>query len=289
MSKLLVSIFIFLSFSFSTFSQKWEVETWCDKNKKTNNFVVGDTLYTNCNFVIKSDSLSFDDYYSPLLDSLVVSLKKSPTIVVILNNWQPISKEVYDKMPKQNRIHDDAAMAKFTYVQANRIEYYLVKHGVRNCIISNGKGYKFFKGKSLTKAQEKCEFATQVILAKSGKFHCFELESGKPVILQNIYFEVDKWDILPDSQIELDIFADYLLKNPNIKIEISGHTDNTGDNKKNIELSQKRADAVATYLKMKFVTNSIETKGYGSSKPFRTNSTDAGRAQNRRIEVRIIK
>jgi outer membrane protein OmpA-like peptidoglycan-associated protein len=272
-----------------TYAQKYNRETDCYKNKKKNHFTVGDTLYTNCNFVWKPDSVYYDDFNSPLLDSLVVSLKKSPDIVVILNNWQPISKEVYDKMPKQNRSHSDAAMVKFTYVQANHIEYYLVNHGVQNCIISNGKGYKFYKNGTSLDADEKCAFATQVILTNRGVWHCISLEADKPVIMQNIYFDVDKWDIRPDLQTELDLFASYLNNHPILKIEISGHTDNTGDYKKNIELSQKRAEAVAAYLKTKFVTNTIETKGYGSSKPFRTNNTETGRAQNRRIEVKIIK
>ncbi len=282
-------LFLVLAINILAYPQKYNVEAQCNKNKKEKKFTIGDTLYTNCNFGMLGDSVSYDDFYSPLLDSLVASLKKTPDIVVILNNWQPISKELYDKTPKQIRNRNDAAMVKYTYVQANHIEYYLVKHGVQNCIISNGKGYKIYKNNAVIDVEEKCAFATQIILTYRGVWHCISLEADKPVVMQNIYFDVDKWGILPNSFTELDIFVNYLLKHPEIKIEISGHTDNTGDYNHNIELSKKRAEAVAAYLKAKLVSNIIETKGFGSSKPLRTNNTETGRAQNRRIEVKIIK
>jgi outer membrane protein OmpA-like peptidoglycan-associated protein len=180
-------------------------------------------------------------------------------------------------------------MVKFTYVQANHIEAYLIHHGVQNCIFSIGKGHKIYDNDRAIEADGKCAWATQIILTNRGVWHCIRLEENKPVIMQNIYFDVDKWELLPASQNELDLYAAYLKSHPKLKIEISGHTDNTGDAKKNLILSQKRAEAVAAYLKSKFVKNTIVTKGYGSSKPLRTNNNEIGRAQNRRIEVRVIK
>ena len=75
---------------------------------------------------------------------------------------------------------------------------------------------------------------------------------------------------------------------PNLKIEISGHTDNTGSASLNDKLSQERAEAVVNYLKSKGVAaNRMTAKGYGSSKPIASNATASGRQENRRTEFEI--
>ena len=75
---------------------------------------------------------------------------------------------------------------------------------------------------------------------------------------------------------------------PNLKIEISGHTDNTGSATVNETLSQQRAEAVVTFLTSKGIASSrMRAKGYGASKPVATNNTDDGRQQNRRTEFEI--
>jgi outer membrane protein OmpA-like peptidoglycan-associated protein len=75
---------------------------------------------------------------------------------------------------------------------------------------------------------------------------------------------------------------------PGLKIEISGHTDNTGSATINETLSQSRAEAVVTYLSSKGIQSArLTAKGYGSSKPVATNTTDEGRQQNRRTEFEI--
>ncbi len=81
-----------------------------------------------------------------------------------------------------------------------------------------------------------------------------------------------------------------LLKSkPEINAEISGHTDNKGDEKKNQKLSQDRAKAVADYLIKKGIsTVRLIPKGYGMAQPIATNDTDAGRQLNRRVEMKIL-
>jgi OmpA-OmpF porin, OOP family len=106
------------------------------------------------------------------------------------------------------------------------------------------------------------------------------------MILNNVFFKTDKWELLPESFSQLDEITEYLISNPQLYIEISGHTDNTGNEQNNIQLSEARAQSVATYL----ITNGIQStriivKGYGSSKPVDSNETDAGRAKNRRVEI----
>ncbi len=83
-----------------------------------------------------------------------------------------------------------------------------------------------------------------------------------------------------------------LLKdNPNIRVEIGGHTDSAGSSKANQKISEKRAESVKKYLEDKFniPSNRMVVKGYGGTKPIADNNTKEGRAKNRRVEFRIIK
>jgi outer membrane protein OmpA-like peptidoglycan-associated protein len=74
------------------------------------------------------------------------------------------------------------------------------------------------------------------------------------------------------------------------KLRINGHTDNVGKEPANVKLSQGRADAIKNYLVKKGINkNRINSKGFGSKKPIATNTTDAGRQQNRRVEFQVIK
>jgi len=116
------------------------------------------------------------------------------------------------------------------------------------------------------------------------------IEPDKPLVLKNIFFNTGKYKLLPPSYPELNKLANYLKENPDKKIEISGHTDNTGSDKINKELSKNRAKAVAEFLISKGINKTRLTyKGYGSTKPIDTNNTAKGRQNNRRVEVKIIK
>ena len=107
-----------------------------------------------------------------------------------------------------------------------------------------------------------------------------------PVILRGVIFETGKSALKPESFTVLDIVAQSLNANPDIRIEIAGYTDNTGSSATNLRLSQARADAVRAYLGSKDVApNRMVTKGYGAANPIAPNTTAAGRAQNRRVEL----
>jgi outer membrane protein OmpA-like peptidoglycan-associated protein len=110
------------------------------------------------------------------------------------------------------------------------------------------------------------------------------------VRINNIFFEYDKAILKPESFPELNRLVKMLKGIPGIKVEINGHTDNIGSADYNIELSEKRALSVINYLKENGLQD-IEfiAKGYGKTVPVATNDTDEGRAQNRRVEFRIIK
>jgi outer membrane protein OmpA-like peptidoglycan-associated protein/tetratricopeptide (TPR) repeat protein len=111
---------------------------------------------------------------------------------------------------------------------------------------------------------------------------------GSKIALRNIFFDYAKASLRPESNAELDRLVKLLNEVPGLKIEISGHTDNTGSATINETLSQQRAEAVVTYLSNKGISASRMTaKGYGASKPVATNATDDGRQQNRRTEFEI--
>ncbi len=112
-------------------------------------------------------------------------------------------------------------------------------------------------------------------------------EAKTPVVLRGVTFETGRSALKPDSYTILDIVAASLVANADIRIEIGGHTDNTGASATNLRLSQARADAVRAYLATKGVgPERMVSKGYGASQPVAPNTTATGRAQNRRVELR---
>lgn len=107
--------------------------------------------------------------------------------------------------------------------------------------------------------------------------------------IDNLYFDTNKWEIKKECYPPLDFLYEQLKQNPNMKIEIAGHTDNIGSDEYNLRLSQNRANAVKEYLVNKGISpDRIIAKGYGKSSPLESNDTEIGRARNRRTEVRVI-
>ncbi|MDP2971726.1 MAG: OmpA family protein [Deltaproteobacteria bacterium] len=111
-----------------------------------------------------------------------------------------------------------------------------------------------------------------------------------PVILDPVYFDPNKTNISPAAAKALDRSGTILKENPQIKVEIGGHTDPAGPEKVNQKMSEKRAQSAKKYLTDKFciAENRLVTNGYGSTKPVADNKTEEGRSKNRRVEFRII-
>ena len=108
--------------------------------------------------------------------------------------------------------------------------------------------------------------------------------------LSNALFAFDKFDINPKAQSILNDVAGWLKKNPQMKCELSGHTDGKGSVAYNQKLSEQRAKAVYDYLIERGVSaDNLSWKGYGKSEPIATNATDEGRQLNRRVELRLIR
>lgn len=116
------------------------------------------------------------------------------------------------------------------------------------------------------------------------------IEIGAVVRLNNVFFDFDKWDLRPESYMELDRVVALLRDNPAIEIEMSAHTDSRGADDYNFKLSDNRARSVMDYILSKGVaTKRIASKGYGETKPVAPNDTDDNRQLNRRVEFTITK
>jgi outer membrane protein OmpA-like peptidoglycan-associated protein len=115
------------------------------------------------------------------------------------------------------------------------------------------------------------------------------VEIGQSIRLNNIFFDFAKATLTPESSHELDRILTYFQKFPDLKIEISGHTDAIGTDTENQKLSEERANSVRAYLIRKGVPiDKIEAVGYGETVPVASNDTDEGRQLNRRVEFKVL-
>ena len=116
------------------------------------------------------------------------------------------------------------------------------------------------------------------------------IEIGAVVRLNNVYFDFDKWNLRPESFVELDRVVKMLADNPAIEIEMSAHTDSRGSDDYNFKLSDNRARSVMEYILSKGIaTSRIRSQGYGETKPVVPNDSDENRQLNRRVEFTILK
>jgi OOP family OmpA-OmpF porin len=111
----------------------------------------------------------------------------------------------------------------------------------------------------------------------------------RELVLQGIEFEYDSAEINPSSEPVLRVAAQMLIDNPDVRVEIGGHTDDQGTPSYNLELSQARAQSVANWLQGHGVEGSrLEVQGYGQTQPIVPNDSEENRARNRRIEFKQI-
>jgi outer membrane protein OmpA-like peptidoglycan-associated protein len=116
-----------------------------------------------------------------------------------------------------------------------------------------------------------------------------KIKTGQTVPLYNILFDVNKYVIKQESTAELERLFNLLTTNSKIRVEIGGHTDNSGAETINQPLSQNRAKAVYDWLITKGIAaNRLTYKGYGSSVPIMPNTSDEGKRKNRRTEIKVL-
>ena len=187
-------------------------------------------------------------------------------------------------LPSGIELKDIATGQILETVQTDETGNYLVTLPVgRNYTFTvNRKGYLFF--------------STEFMLAENVKDSVYEknillqpIALNTTAELKNILFETNAFKLNPISYIELDKLVALLKDNPNLKVQINGHTDNIGKPADNLLLSSKRAKAVVDYLTSKGITaERLSSKGFGSTKPIADNKLETGRSKNRRTEMVVV-
>jgi len=200
--------------------------------------------------------------------------------------------KVYDKVTKQllqaNVELIDVATNKVIHtVQSdkNTGQFLLVLDVDKNYLFNvNKEGYLFYSNffELKYKANNTEPFIIEAPLQKP--------DSGTIMVLKNIFFDVDKFSLKKESDIEIKKLYDFINQYPDLKFEIGGHTDNTGKKENNQVLSENRAKVVMDKLiEMGIKKNRLSYKGYGDTMPIANNDTAEGKAQNRRTEVKVVK
>ncbi len=185
------------------------------------------------------------------------------------------------------------------YLETEKIEHILQQKFVNNMIIAevkrnipyvvSGKKEGYFVASKTIIPQSSKESDTVYV-----EMYFEKIEMNKPVVINNIYFEFDKFDIDEKAKSELDKLVELMKKNPEIIVELSSHTDSRGGEEYNQQLSQKRAEATVSYIRLQGISSKrIKAKGYGESKL--TNHckdflecTDEEHQQNRRTEFTVV-
>jgi len=139
---------------------------------------------------------------------------------------------------------------------------------------------------NIEEAVDVSEYEQNLILKN---YYLEPLEVGKVFKLNNVLFHRASANLIDSSFVELDVVYRMMVENPTIMIELSGHTDNVGNAKKNVVLSQERVDVVKQYLVEKGIDETrIQGKGYGGEQPVASNKSEETRRLNRRVEFKII-
>jgi outer membrane protein OmpA-like peptidoglycan-associated protein len=158
-----------------------------------------------------------------------------------------------------------------------------IPHGGNYGVATEKAGYLFNSiNFALPEFAEYQEIDTHIIMVKA--------EVGSKVVLKNIFFDIGKSDLKTESVAEVENIRELLITNPNLKVQINGHTDNSGNAANNKALSLKRASSVVTYLEGHGIAaDRVSAKGYGSERPIVSNDDETGgREINRRTEIEII-
>lgn len=166
-------------------------------------------------------------------------------------------------------------------VNKNQGKIYLDQYRVQNVNNLTGKANTVY---FLVDGYEN-SFIKNVRIAAGGIDIYKKVTTSAPIIMHGILFDVDKASLQPESMGSINKIYNLMKKQPDLKFEIDGHTDNTGEAAHNLTLSQQRAEAVkAQLVKMGIDNARLTTKGFGDTKPLSDNSTPEGKANNRRVE-----
>jgi len=196
---------------------------------------------------------------------------------------------VYDKntskgLPSNVELIDNNTGKTLMNVQTDETGFYFVTLPVKKdyTFAVNRKGYLYY-----SKLYELSSKIADSIYKED--IYLQPIALNKITTLKNIQFETNAYRLKDVSKVELDKLLQLLTDNPTIKIEVNGHTDNTGKAEDNLKLSTNRAKTVVDYLIEKGIAaQRLQYKGYGATKPLTDNTTEAGRSMNRRTEFKVI-
>ena len=194
------------------------------------------------------------------------------------------NKKTNEGLPSAVELTDINSRKLISKIQTDEDGNYLVTLpvGTTYAFNVNRKGYLFYSDNfSFTTTSDDAPFVKDIPLQP--------IEAGAAIVLKNIFFDSKDFNLKPASASELDKLVLLLNENPKVKIQISGHTDNVGQLKDNLLLSENRAKAVVNYLVAKGIdVKRLSYKGFGAGKPIADNSTENGRALNRRTELSVV-
>ncbi|GAB3010183.1 hypothetical protein GCM10027051_09700 [Niabella terrae] len=166
---------------------------------------------------------------------------------------------------------------------------YQLEHNTDYNVFAQHKGYFSNKEKVSTRGLNRSE-----VIYVNLELEVVELKQGNSIIVKDIYYDYDKWDIRPDAARVLDNLVQNLKDNPGIRIELSSYTDSRGSDAYNMTLSQRRADAAVQYLVSRGITaDRLEAKGYGETKLLNecsngVNCSETQHQKNRRTEMKVL-
>ena len=189
---------------------------------------------------------------------------------------------------KKSPLKDELVIFRSTKT-LNRYEVFSDENGKFSIQLPAGDKYRIYVMGAQDSAAASVIEIPENLNSKNPFFVHLQYEPVKVFILRDVDFEYGKEDINPDSYKALDELDKYLERKEKLKIEIGVHTDNIGRESKNHELSEARAKAVVKYLISKGIEKKrLSSNGYGSRQPVADNTTEEGREQNRRTEVKIL-
>jgi outer membrane protein OmpA-like peptidoglycan-associated protein/tetratricopeptide (TPR) repeat protein len=197
--------------------------------------------------------------------------------------------KVYDRktdkgLPSGVELIDLATQNIISKVQTDETGHYLITLPVgRDYAFNvNRRGYLFYSENfSLKDKESDSTYSIDIALQP--------IEANATIVLRNIFFDFNQYNLKPESQVELDRIVQLMKDNPTLRIQINGHTDNIGKAADNLKLSENRAQEVVKYLTQKGVqAERLSFKGFGATQPVADNTTEENRAKNRRTELKVV-
>ncbi len=235
----------------------------------------GQTAYYSSD---RSDTKGGLDIYSFELPSNIRPLK---TLWV---KGKVFDKKTHDGLPSQVVLTDLQNNSVVSRLQTDEDGEFLVTLpiGKDYAFTVKRKGYLFFsENYNVSKTAPNETFTADIPLQP--------IEANASIILKNIFFDTRKTELKPESITELDNIVMLMNENPSMKIQIIGYTDDVGSDADNLKLSQGRSASVVNYLESKGISKDrLKALGKGESDPIADNTTEEGRAQNRRTELKVM-